>query len=261
MPTFQTPNPISANIEVGMGDITITASDRFDTVVLVHPRDESRPADVQAARDATVEYAGSALTVRAVKTWRRFTSKNDGALIVEIQLPSGSSLKAVTGMGAVHCEGQLTGTEIRTGMGEVRIDHVGSLIVKSGMGDVFADHIVGDAKVSTGTGVIRLGRIKGSAVIRNSNGPIDLGVLEQGAHIRTASGDVAIGQSYGSLTAGSAAGSIRIAELSAGSANIRTAAGSVDIGIREGTAAWLDVLAHYGLVRNSLESASQPGNA
>lgn len=260
MPIFQTPNPITADIDLGQGDITITASDRFDTVVLVRPRDESRPADVQAAKNAAINCTASALTVRAVKTWRRFTSKNDGALIVEIQLPTGSSLKASTAMGAVHCEGELADTEIKTGMGNVRLDHVGSLVVKSGMGDVFADHIVGDARVSTGTGVIRLGSIKGSVVIRNSNGPIDLGVLEQGAHIRTASGDVAIGQSCGSLTAGSAAGSIRIAELSAGSVNIRTAAGSVDIGIREGTAVWLDVSADYGVVRNSLESAHEPSN-
>ena len=106
MPTFQTPNPISADIEVGLGDITITASDRSDTVVVVRARDESREADVQAARNAIVECAGSAVTVRAVRTWRRFTSKNDGALLVEIQLPTGSMLKAVTGMGAVHCEGE-----------------------------------------------------------------------------------------------------------------------------------------------------------
>ncbi len=49
MPVFDTPEPIIATIEVGVGDIRIAASEREDTVVEVRPSDSSRSADQQAA--------------------------------------------------------------------------------------------------------------------------------------------------------------------------------------------------------------------
>src|ERR1035437_3220832 len=39
---------------------------------------------------------------------------------------------------------------------------------------------------------------------------------------------------------------------------LETAVGELEVGIREGTAAWLDVSAQYGRVRNSLDEASSP---
>ena len=42
MPTFDTPEPISATIDLAVGDVRISAGDRLDTVVEVHPA--TRPA-------------------------------------------------------------------------------------------------------------------------------------------------------------------------------------------------------------------------
>jgi hypothetical protein len=39
---------------------------------------------------------------------------------------------------------------------------------------------------------------------------------------------------------------------------LETAAGELEVGVREGTAAWLDVSAHHGRVRTSLDEASTP---
>jgi len=39
---------------------------------------------------------------------------------------------------------------------------------------------------------------------------------------------------------------------------LETAAGELEVGIREGTAAWLDVSSHYGRVRNSLDETDSP---
>ena len=55
MPTFDTPEPISVTIELGVGDVRITASDRTDTVVEVRPSDPTDEADVQAAEQTRVE--------------------------------------------------------------------------------------------------------------------------------------------------------------------------------------------------------------
>jgi hypothetical protein len=49
MPTFATPEPISATVEVVSGAVHVSASDRDDTVVEVAPRDPGRPSDVRVA--------------------------------------------------------------------------------------------------------------------------------------------------------------------------------------------------------------------
>lgn len=41
MPNFDTPEPISVTLELGVGNVRITASDRTDTTVDVRPSDAS----------------------------------------------------------------------------------------------------------------------------------------------------------------------------------------------------------------------------
>ena len=53
-------------------------------------------------------------------------------------------------------------------------------------------------------------------------------------------------------------GNIRIGEVVNGAIVIETAAGELEVGIREGTAAWLDVSSKYGRVRNSLDQTDSP---
>ena len=49
MPRFKTPDPIAATIQLAAGDARITATDRDDTVVEVHPSNSSHEPDVRAA--------------------------------------------------------------------------------------------------------------------------------------------------------------------------------------------------------------------
>ena len=67
MPTFDTPEPISATIDVAVGDVRISAGDRTDTVVDVRPSDASNDDDVKAAELTRVEYANGQLLVKAPK--------------------------------------------------------------------------------------------------------------------------------------------------------------------------------------------------
>ena len=63
MPTFDTPEPISVTLEVGVGDIRIVASDRTDTIVDVRPSDPAKKSDVTAAELTRVEFADGRLIV------------------------------------------------------------------------------------------------------------------------------------------------------------------------------------------------------
>ncbi len=49
MPTFDTPRPILVDLELGVGDVRITAGDRTDTTVEIRPTDPAKPSDVEAA--------------------------------------------------------------------------------------------------------------------------------------------------------------------------------------------------------------------
>jgi hypothetical protein len=61
MPIFDTPEPISATLELGVGTVRITAGDRTDTTVDVRPSDETDESDVQAASRVSVDCANGVL--------------------------------------------------------------------------------------------------------------------------------------------------------------------------------------------------------
>ena len=73
MPTFETPNPITVDVELGVGDIRIDASERTDTVVEVLPSDPDKPGDVTAAEQTRVDLAGDRLVIRGPRGWRQWT--------------------------------------------------------------------------------------------------------------------------------------------------------------------------------------------
>lgn len=54
MPNYETPEPISVTVELGVGDVRIAAGDRTETVVGVRPSNETDESDVQAAQQVRV---------------------------------------------------------------------------------------------------------------------------------------------------------------------------------------------------------------
>lgn len=260
MPTFPTPAPVAVKVEIICGDIAINASDRADSVVTVAPRDEHKPADVKAAETAQVELTNGELIVKTAKNWGRLTgpAKKDGLVVVTIDVPTGSSLAATTGMGFIHGEGELADAAVRSGMGDIRLDRVRAFSGKTGFGDVVVDGIAKDAAIKTGTGAIRLGLVEGSVSVKNANGGIEIAQCQRIANLRTSAGNIAVGKALSSVNAGSAAGDISIAEVSAGAVTVKTGLGAISIGIREGAAAWLEVNSKYGSVRNGLTPSAGP---
>jgi hypothetical protein len=53
MPTFATPEAISATVDVIAGDVRIIASDRTDTVVEIQPSNPNKKQDVSAAANTS----------------------------------------------------------------------------------------------------------------------------------------------------------------------------------------------------------------
>ena len=265
MPAFATPEPISVTIELSAGDVRIIASDRTDTVIEVRPRDDSRASDIKAAEQTQVEYSSGRLLVKSRQ--RNFIYEGARSVIgpgrgspvdVTIELPAGSHLQGDSGMGEFGCEGRLGECQLKTGLGNIRLDHASALHLKTGMGDIAVDRASGDADVTTGSGEVRIGHIEGAAVIKNSNGDTVVGEVTGDLRVKSANGRISVDRAHASVMAKTANGRIRIGEVVNGAIVLETAAGELEVGIREGTAAWLDVSAHHGRVRNSLDEASSP---
>jgi hypothetical protein len=60
------------------------------------------------------------------------------------------------------------------------------------------------------------------------------------------------------MTARTAYGSIRVGEVVRGSITLATSYGGIDVGVRAGTAAYLDIASRSGRIHNALESTSAP---
>jgi DUF4097 and DUF4098 domain-containing protein YvlB len=257
MPTFDTPEPISATIDLAVGDVRISAGDRGATVVEVHPSDASSEEDLKAAELTRIEYANGQLLVKAPKL-RSWLSTRGGSINVTIELPAGSHVHGAMGLGDFHCDGRLGDCRIRTGLGRVRLDSAGTLNLKSGTGDISVNRATGRAEVTTGSGEVRLGELDSSAVIRNSNGNTWVGAAGGDVRLSTANGSIAVDLAHASVGAKSAHGDVRLGEVVRGSVVVETKIGDLEVGIREGTAAWLDVSSRFGHVHNALDPADAP---
>lgn len=262
MSIFETPEPISVTIELNLGDVRITASDRTDTVVDVRPSDESTASDVRAAEQTRVEFSNGRLLIKGSSDWKRYAIfTGNGSIDVTIGLPSRSEIHGDAGMGRFECEGELGRCTLKTGMGKIRLDQTGPVTAESGYGDITLDRAAGDAEIKTGSGEINIRRIDGAAQVKSSDGHVNIGEVTGDIHIKAANGKISIGHAQASVTAKSANGKIRVGEIVRGSVLLETAAGNVRVGVREGTAAWLDVSTQYGRVITSLNATDGPGGS
>lgn len=260
MATFNTPAPIAVDLEVGVGDVRIEATDRADTTVEVRPSDPAKPTDVRAAEQTRVEYANGHLTVKGPSGWRQWVSHRGDSIDVAISLPTGSRLQAEIGVAALRATGRLGECRAKVGVGDVSLEEVGALNLKTGAGDVTVDRVAGKAEVVTGSGGVRVGRIEGTAWVKNSNGDTWIGEASGDARASTASGTITIDRAGAGVVAKSAHGRVHLGEVAHGTAVAESALGDLEIGVRDGVPAWLDLRTKFGRVRNELDASERPAS-
>jgi hypothetical protein len=258
---FETPEAITATVDVVIGEVRIAAGDRTVTVVEVEPSDPSHEEDVSAAEQTRVEYTEGQLLVKAPKLRTWLPRKDGGSIAVSIELPSGSELRAAGQLTDFVAEGRLGDSRIKTGMGRIQLAEAETLSLKTGIGDIAVERVTGHADISSGSGDIRLRRLDGSAVVKNSNGETWVGEAGGDLRVNAANGSIAVDAAQASVVAKSSNGDVRLGQAVRGSVVLETQLGDVEVAIPEGTAAWLDVRANAGRVRNALEATDAPGES
>ncbi|HEY1699027.1 MAG TPA: DUF4097 family beta strand repeat-containing protein [Trebonia sp.] len=278
MPVFDTPEPITADIDV-VGHVQVAASDRVDTVVEILPADPDHEASVEAAGQTTVEFSGGRLSVKRPKLGPLASLIGPrGSVRVTVGLPSGSHVK-VSSLADITTTGPIGEAVLRSSIGDLQVAEASRLEAKAAIGSVTVDRVAGPADVSTSNAPIRIGIAEGAATLASANGSISVGKTSDTLQVKAANSDITLGEAAGvvqvkaansritigrslaGITATTGWGRIRIDEVVSGTVHLETGHGDVSIGIAEGTAAWLDLHSKSGVVRSDLDSADGPATS
>lgn len=258
MTSFPTTGPITADVDLAWGDVTVLATPGSSTEVDVAPTDPSNDKDVKAAQDTTVAFADGRLRVAGPRNRTGVFNKKYGSVQIQVRLASGSRLDVATGMGAVALSGSLGDCRAKTSAGDIQVQDVASADLRTALGTVVAGSIAGDAHCSTGAGAVEIGHVGGRAEVKNSNGDTRIREADAALRVKSANGDVAIGRTRGEVSAATANGDLRVERAEQGSVSLRTSLGRVEVGIPAGTAALLDLRTSFGSVVNELDEAGEP---
>lgn len=248
MTQFATPKPITATLTTGGARVRVAASERSDTVVLVEPINSANKSDVKVAENTKVDFAAGQLSIETTKS-----GDKNGSIAITIELPVGSRLVLNTAWTDVHAEGPLGDCELNVASGQVQLDHVAALRANLSAGEVAVGHVAGTADIEGGAAGVRIGEVTGVVRYQGSTGKVWIGHALSDVDLGGGSGGgFDIDHAEGGVIAKAGNCPIRIGRITRGQAELMNAAGGIEIGVSENTAASVDAKSTKGAVRNSL---------
>ncbi|MGY4769350.1 DUF4097 family beta strand repeat-containing protein [Kribbella sp. CWNU-51] len=174
MPTFNTPEPISAVLDIPAGRIQFVAADRADTAVEILPADPSKGRDVTVAEEAKVAYGDGVLRIEVLAKNQYFGPS--GAVAVTVQLPAGSAVEVNAASAELRAAGRLGDVAIKSDHGSIDLEDVAGARVTTAAGDVSVGRLNGPAEIRTSKGDIRIAEaVRGAVVLRTDAGEIEVG--------------------------------------------------------------------------------------
>jgi hypothetical protein len=249
MPTFATPGPIAATVEVAGAQVRVTTSDRTDTVVLVEPINEASKKDVKVASKTKADFADGRLSVKTTTP-----GDKSGSVSITIDLPAGSSLAAYVAHSSVQVDGPVGQCELHLASGQIQLDRIDALQASIASGEVAIGHIAGRATIDGGAFTMRIGEVKGTVGLSSSGGQAWIGHASADLDLSSGSGGFDIDRADGSISATTASGAIRIGRMTHGQAKLMNGSGNIEVGISEGTAASIDASSERGAVHDFVAS-------
>jgi hypothetical protein len=259
MSTFDTPEPIIVELDLGAANVDIRASDRIDTVADVQPTNPASKSDVAAAQQTTIDYRDGLLRIASPKDWRQWLPWGGRVSVdVHIELPSGSHVRGTSGVVGLRATGRIGECRFKTGAGNMRVDDSGSVALTAGAGDIELGGASGPVELKTSSGSVRIGAVDGTVAVKNSNGDTSIHDATGEVRVNAANGNVSVERAHASVVVKTANGNIRIGNAEGGAIVAETARGNVEVGIRDGIAAWLDLNTAFGRVNTELDAVGPP---
>jgi putative adhesin len=258
MHEFQTPEAIQAWLSLLVANVSVDATERQTTTVEVQPTDPGNPHDVEMVQRTKVSFDDGSLTIRSPRSALWLPSRPRGSIEVAVQVPAGSSVHAETATGALRTTGTLDVCRLDTAAGDVAIERSRTLRVNKAAGSVTIGEVTGDARIESASGEIEVGRIGGGAKIDTASGEVIVGSVDGDLTISGANGNIVIERCGASVKANTAFGTVRLLAVVQGKVKADSARGDIEIGIAEGTAAWLDLNTTFGHAHSELGEAHSP---
>ncbi len=257
MHTFHAAQSITATLDLSGGNILVTAGEDDEVTVAVSPSNPSKPSDHRSAEKTRVEFSDGRLTVLQPRRLSRYAAFGSGNSIdVTIALPRGSRINANSSYGSIRIEGAIGPSTLKTSYGDVTVDEAEDLNVRTGHGEAIVNRARGHTDIVGGR--VRINEMDGDATIKSSQDRAFVGTVTGPLQVTSSYGDIEIEHAFANIVAKSAYGKVRINDAVRGSIEMHSSYGQLELGIREGTAAWLDLDTNHGTVRNGLESGTAP---
>ncbi|WP_215456414.1 DUF4097 family beta strand repeat-containing protein [Streptomyces sp. ATCC 21386] len=258
MPSYETPEAITAIVEYAIGNARIIATDGTETFVDVQPSNPSSEADLKAVKQTKVNCSGGVLTVKGPRKSTPFGKV--GGIDITVSLPTGSTLEGTTQVGDFHCSGRLGETRLKTSVGDLHVEETTTARLKSELGMVHLDRATASVEIIA-AGRVTVGTVEGGLIVKNGNGDTELAEVTGTLEASAANGRIDVGTAHSDVEAKSANGGIRLGRVTRGRVTLRGSVGDLEVGIPETTAAWLDVHTDVGVLRSALGTAEGPGDA
>jgi DUF4097 and DUF4098 domain-containing protein YvlB len=246
--TFETPDPIELQVELGSGTVHTEAGDTDRTEVsITGPR----------ADEFDVGQHGRTIVVVAPR--QRFGFGGSDHHDVRVRLPQDSDLTVKLGSADLVAAGRYGAARVKTGSGDVEIEtSTGPTVVDSGSGEVRCDRVEGELRLKSGSGDVEIGEVLGKAGISTGSGDVTVGRAADKAVLKTGSGDLQVQRMESDLQLNAASGDMLVRHASRGRLTARTASGDVLVGIPDGTPVWTDVNTVTGSVSTDISGVGKP---
>jgi DUF4097 and DUF4098 domain-containing protein YvlB len=254
MHTFETPRAPIIELVTGAGHVTVNAVEGTSTTVDLVPLDR---AAEELVAEAHVEQRNDSIIIDIPR--RRGLLRQSPRVAVTVTCPWDSALQFEADSADLQTTGALSKVSAMTGSGDIALEEVtGQVRAKTGSGTISAGRVDGQLQMSTGSGNVAVDRSTRSAVITAGSGDISIGELAGETTTKTGSGDVEVGVLDGALLTKTGSGNLTVRRASSGSVRATGASGNISIGIKEGTAAWLDVSTVSGRCSQELAESEAP---
>jgi DUF4097 and DUF4098 domain-containing protein YvlB len=235
MPTFDTPEPITARINSRSGNVTVTAQDTSTTTVEVSGESDRRGEDV------LVDFHNNTLRVEAPRVggWGHSSDIN-----FTLVVPTHSSLQIDATSGEVNCRGVFDSVRVNAASGNANVDTAtGPARIEAASGNVTLDTAHSQVFLAAASGNVRLGDALGehSVEVNSASGNMEIGTVNGPLSVGGASGDIRVGEARRDVTANSASGNIHLDLVHTGSVTAQSNSGDIRVRVVAGTPTWLDL--------------------
>lgn len=238
--TYQTPGPLHLTVSIPSGSVTVIASDRSTTTLLITGKHS--PDEITVQFDT--ERGGHQLSVSQRKS-AMFGWRGRGCH-VRVEVPEHTEVEVKGGSTDLRCLGTVSAVQFNGSSGDATVERTRhDVTAKVSSGDLKADQVGGGLTFHSASGDLEAGVVNGPVTARTASGDVTLGVAGQQVNATTVSGDIVVGVSSGtnvyldlSAVSGSTRSDLPVSDspapgaLPAQSSTIKAATVSGDIRVR-----------------------------